>query len=520
MSSASISAVVAAGTDNLTISAIAEGDGTVTVTATDILNDSRTVEIEVHVNPVFMAGAIADAELNVGGSAATYVVDLLDVFDGGTPPVGYAVANDNPGSATDVIVGNTLTVTAVAPGTVNIDVTGTDLTLADATSSFTVTVNAAVAGSPIAGVDLKEDDAAHEVDLSAVFSGGDGNYTYAVSTDATHIDASESGGTLSASVVTAFAAGTTIGTIDVDIVATDGLGDQAMATLTVDVFPATGNVLGGGPSPADAAATLDHFLGLGAPLTAKQIGAADMNGDALVTPFDAAQNFAAFFSKGEIQAVVANYLEYGEVAQDGAFVEIPLLVVGGDLDDVVSASFEAQLDPEAVVVQGVETDLGDGWLVRHSVDETGLLRIGIAGYGEIGSDGKLATIKLQLLDRGSDFNLSAVGAVNDNEISSIDELEIVELPETFVLQGNYPNPFNPSTTIQFSLPETADVEIQIFDMLGRRAMVIPSQSIEAGANRSIQLNASALASGSYFYRVIARMDSKTLVESGRMMLVK
>ena len=88
------------------------------------------------------------------------------------------------------------------------------------------------------------------------------------------------------------------------------------------------------------------------------------------------------------------------------------------------------------------------------------------------------------------------------------------------MQGNYPNPFNPSTTIQFDLPETADVEIQVFDMVGRVVMNLPAQNIKAGSKRSVQVNASQLASGSYFYRVIARMESKTLVETGRMMLVK
>ena len=197
-------------------------------------------------------------------------------------------------------------------------------------------------------------------------------------------------GTLSASVVTAFTAptgGTTIETVDVVVTVTDDLGEQAMATLTIDVFPATGNVLGTGPSPADATKTLEEWLGLNVDdfeLSDKQRVAADMNGDDDVTPFDAALNFAAFFAKGEIQAVVSNFLEYGEVTQNGAFVEIPLMVVGGDLGDIVSVSFEAQLDPEAVAVQGIDTDLDEGWLVRHSVDETGLLRIGIAGNGVIG----------------------------------------------------------------------------------------------------------------------------------------
>jgi hypothetical protein len=46
------------------------------------------------------------------------------------------------------------------------------------------------------------------------------------------------------------------------------------------------------------------------------------------------------------------------------------------------------------------------------------------------------------------------------------------------------------------------------------------QTIQAGSKRSVQLNASQLASGSYFYRVIAQMESKTQVDNGRMTLIK
>ena len=60
------------------------------------------------------------------------------------------------------------------------------------------------------------------------------------------------------------------------------------------------------------------------------------------------------------------------------------------------------------------------------------------------------------------------------------ETERAELPTEFALHGNYPNPFNPSTRIQFDLPETAQVRVQIVDMLGREVMSLPAQEFEAG----------------------------------------
>ena len=64
------------------------------------------------------------------------------------------------------------------------------------------------------------------------------------------------------------------------------------------------------------------------------------------------------------------------------------------------------------------------------------------------------------------------------------------------------------------------MSIEIFDMVGRRVMVLPAQEIQAGAKRTVQLDGSRLASGSYFYRVLAKMESQNVVETGRMLLVK
>jgi hypothetical protein len=95
-----------------------------------------------------------------------------------------------------------------------------------------------------------------------------------------------------------------------------------------------------------------------------------------------------------------------------------------------------------------------------------------------------------------------------------------ETPSEFVLDGNYPNPFNPTTNIKFDLPESAIVSVQIMDMLGREVMSIPSQNLGAGANQTIQIAAGNLTSGLYLYRVIARSQSRTDVKVGTMTLLK
>lgn len=96
-----------------------------------------------------------------------------------------------------------------------------------------------------------------------------------------------------------------------------------------------------------------------------------------------------------------------------------------------------------------------------------------------------------------------------------------DLPSTFALHGNYPNPFNPSTTIRFDLPQAAEVQVEIFDLAGRRVSVSPEQTMSSGRNQNIRIDAFELISGVYFYRLKAHLASgEHLMESGRMVLLK
>ncbi len=94
------------------------------------------------------------------------------------------------------------------------------------------------------------------------------------------------------------------------------------------------------------------------------------------------------------------------------------------------------------------------------------------------------------------------------------------LPSAFTLHGNHPNPFNPSTTVSFDLPEPALVSIEVFDVLGRNVLTTPRASFSAGARHVVQLDATSLSSGLYVYCVLAETSGGLHVQTGRMTLVK
>ncbi len=83
------------------------------------------------------------------------------------------------------------------------------------------------------------------------------------------------------------------------------------------------------------------------------------------------------------------------------------------------------------------------------------------------------------------------------------------------LQGNYPEPFNPVTTIRYALPEAAHVRLEVFDLTGRRVAVLVDGERPAG-QYTARFDASRLASGMYLYRLRAGAT----VQSKTMMLMK
>ncbi|GJQ41241.1 MAG: hypothetical protein JETCAE03_07390 [Ignavibacteriaceae bacterium] len=85
----------------------------------------------------------------------------------------------------------------------------------------------------------------------------------------------------------------------------------------------------------------------------------------------------------------------------------------------------------------------------------------------------------------------------------------------FKLEQNFPNPFNPSTIINYSVPVTAFVTLKVYDILGNEIAVLVNETKQA-ADYQINFNASELKSGIYFYQ----LRSGSLVETQKMTLIR
>lgn len=93
---------------------------------------------------------------------------------------------------------------------------------------------------------------------------------------------------------------------------------------------------------------------------------------------------------------------------------------------------------------------------------------------------------------------------------------VEDLPKQFILYPNYPNPFNPTTNIEFNVPEATNVRVVVYDIMGREIQVLADRSYRPGLH-SVTFDARGYASGMYIYRMYY---GETNVLTGRMTLLK
>ena len=95
------------------------------------------------------------------------------------------------------------------------------------------------------------------------------------------------------------------------------------------------------------------------------------------------------------------------------------------------------------------------------------------------------------------------------------EGDLTDLPSEFALLSNYPNPFNAQTVIEYQLPETSNVKLEVYNLLGSKVATLADGEQQAGY-KSVTWDASDVSSGIYFYKLNAGEYTETM----RMILVK
>jgi hypothetical protein len=148
----------------------------------------------------------------------------------------------------------------------------------------------------------------------------------------------------------------------------------------------------------------------------------------------------------------------------------------------------------------------------NTADADFKLRAERAGNGP----GRIYTVTYEAVDgSGNTKDVSATVTVPHSAPKESAQIGSDDLPKTLLLDQNHPNPFNPSTIIRYSLPEAESVRLTVYDSFMREVATLVQGPQEAGQH-SVLFDASALPSGSYFYR----LESGAAAAVRRMALVK
>jgi hypothetical protein len=130
-------------------------------------------------------------------------------------------------------------------------------------------------------------------------------------------------------------------------------------------------------------------------------------------------------------------------------------------------------------------------------------------------DNKLASGKYQYRLKQVDYN-SNYEYFTLNSPAEI----VIGVPGTADLFQNYPNPSNPSSKVDFQIPFDSKVSLRVYDITGKEVSVLINSQLEAGYYTS-EFNGSNMASGVYFYRLIAESnDGQKFTKTMKLVLIK
>ncbi len=164
----------------------------------------------------------------------------------------------------------------------------------------------------------------------------------------------------------------------------------------------------------------------------------------------------------------------------------------------------------------IERQSVKGHLNKNELPKDAWVKVGfVDGHGNSSSSKKYSFVD-SYLGNGTRFvyRLKQIDIDGGFAYSNIVEVEV--MPNEFSLKQNFPNPFNPSTRISFTLPQRANVKLFVTDILGREVVRLINNETKEAGNYEVNFDASELASGIYYYT----LSAGDFVQTKKMLLQK
>jgi len=158
-----------------------------------------------------------------------------------------------------------------------------------------------------------------------------------------------------------------------------------------------------------------------------------------------------------------------------------------------------------------------GWEIEKKQIGTGVFnKIGFVAGAGFSSSTKNYTFYDNYAESGSiEYRLKQIDQSGNVSFSDIVNISVTNNPVSFKLEDNFPNPFNPSTTIRYSLPSASFVKLTVYNILGSEILVLENGQKQAGIY-SISFNGNNLASGTYFFK----LEAGNYIKIKKMNLIK
>ena len=219
-------------------------------------------------------------------------------------------------------------------------------------------------------------------------------------------------------------------------------------------------------------------------------------------------------------------------ALPGIGEELVVMVSLEDYEEVRGYGLSVAYDHEAldfVETRVVDNPLGEAVLAHPQsvVSEDG--EVSIAAFGETVADGEIEIGLVFMPTREIEEGYIEIygGGLQDgsyglNRMTTPVEIRIETRPEVYALENNYPNPFNPETTIRYQLPEAGEVTLEVYNMLGQVVRTLVEREFQSAGRYLYKWDAAddngrSLSSGVYFYRITAGREFQS---HKRMLLLK
>lgn len=128
----------------------------------------------------------------------------------------------------------------------------------------------------------------------------------------------------------------------------------------------------------------------------------------------------------------------------------------------------------------------------------------VVAVGNLDGDPEDEVLYTQGYSLGNTYDDPMPIIVLDAQVTPVSvEKENDMVPAQFYLEQNFPNPFNPATELKFGITESANVDLRIYDVLGKEIAVLINNEYMSAGSYNVKFDASKLASGNYIYKMIA-----------------